>query len=89
MPKTEHAKQIQYRAAKLREKEGLSHEEALERARALAREEAQRLGITKSEKRIALQKGKRKRKFKATYTSNGRMPGRVLQGGAPGSGKKS
>lgn len=83
---TERQKQIQYRANKLRAKLGISHDEALTRAKAAADEELHRLGETRAKQRKAQQN---KRKFKATYTSNDRMPGRVLQGGAPGSGKRS
>ncbi|MES1947506.1 hypothetical protein C84B14_09157 [Salinisphaera sp. C84B14] len=88
MSMTERQKQIQYRAIKLREKLGISYEAAVERAQEAASEEKKRLDETRKNGHKARNGKRKKRSFKATYTSNGRLPG-MVQGGAPGTGKKS
>ncbi|MES1942405.1 hypothetical protein T5B8_19293 [Salinisphaera sp. T5B8] len=80
---------LAYRACKLREKHGMTYEEALERARVLLAEEGKQRSKASAHAARARKKAEAARKFKVTPTVHGRVVSRLFQGGAPGTGKKS
>ena len=89
-------KEIRYRAMKIVETKGISREEALVIAteeiesRETALKEAKRNIHASKGRKIQKQKNeKNKRKQGTVYTVKGAVVDHIIQGGAPGMGKKS